>query len=130
MASRPSQRARVRELIGAFSFSPHWEEDVRSYSVYVIELDEAVWSCPKFRNENPRRDPHRPCAYVGMTGRTPEVRFSQHREGYKANRFVAEYGVRLLTGEGSTELTWEEAQLEEVGTAERLRREGWGVYQR
>ena len=103
---------------------------MRSYSVYVIELDEAVWSCPKFRDENPQRDPHRPCAYVGMTGRAAELRFEQHREGYRANRFAEQYGVRLLPHEGMTELTWEEAQRQEVHTAERLRREGWGVYQR
>jgi predicted GIY-YIG superfamily endonuclease len=34
--------------------------------------------------------------YVGETSRDPDLRFDQHKAGYKASRFVKRYGVRLL----------------------------------
>jgi len=34
--------------------------------------------------------------YVGKTGRKPEVRFQQHKDGYKASKYVKKYGIRLL----------------------------------
>lgn len=34
--------------------------------------------------------------YVGETSRDPDVRFDQHKAGYKASRFVHRFGVLLL----------------------------------
>ena len=34
--------------------------------------------------------------YVGRTARKPDVRFKQHKDGYKASKYVKKYGVRLL----------------------------------
>jgi hypothetical protein len=34
--------------------------------------------------------------YVGETSRDPDLRFDQHKAGYKASRFVRRYGVLLL----------------------------------
>ena len=34
--------------------------------------------------------------YVGRTARRPDARFQQHKEGYKASRYVKRFGVRLL----------------------------------
>lgn len=34
--------------------------------------------------------------YVGRTSRKPDVRFQQHKDGYKASKYVKKYGVRLL----------------------------------
>lgn len=34
--------------------------------------------------------------YVGETSRDPDLRFDQHKAGYKASRYVTRYGVRLL----------------------------------
>jgi hypothetical protein len=34
--------------------------------------------------------------YVGRTSHSPAVRFQQHKEGYKASRWVRKYGTRLL----------------------------------
>lgn len=34
--------------------------------------------------------------YVGETSRDPDVRFDQHKSGYKASRHVTRFGVRLL----------------------------------
>ena len=34
--------------------------------------------------------------YVGQTGRDPDLRFDQHKAGYKASGAVKRFGVRLL----------------------------------
>ncbi len=34
--------------------------------------------------------------YVGQTSRDPDLRFDQHKGGYKASRAVRRFGVRLL----------------------------------
>lgn len=34
--------------------------------------------------------------YVGETSRDPDLRFDQHKTGYKASRHVNRFGVRLL----------------------------------
>lgn len=54
--------------------------------VYVIELASAVGK---------RRDPRIPWVYVGCSARSPEVRFDQHKRGYKSARFVRRFGERL-----------------------------------
>src|SRR5688572_8099291 len=66
------------------------------HHVYVVLLDPAVLKLTKVRNENPRRDPKKPCLYVGMTGLKPEERFSNHKSGIKAARVVKRFGIRLL----------------------------------
>ena len=66
------------------------------HSVYVVLLNPAVGKLRKVRAENPRRDPKKPCVYVGMTGLPPEDRFANHKNGVKAAYVVMRYGVRLL----------------------------------
>lgn len=65
------------------------------HNVYVIELDARVWNERKLREANPRHDITKPCVYVGSTGLAPEQRFRNHKAGYKGNRFVERYGLRL-----------------------------------
>lgn len=65
------------------------------YSVYVIELDPEVLACRRFRAANPDWCDGKPCVYVGSSALTPEERFRQHLAGYKANRYVRQYGVKL-----------------------------------
>lgn len=98
--------------------------------VYVIELDREVLKERKFVRENPRRDPLRPCVYVGSTCLTPAERFRAHMRGHKANPFVYRYGVRLRPDlyEQYPELTREEAELSERELALTLRRQGYGVW--
>jgi len=43
---------------------------------------------------NPKRDPRKPCVYVGMTGLPIDHRFENHKNGYKAARLVRKYGKR------------------------------------
>lgn len=98
--------------------------------VYVIELDREVVTERRFVRENPRRDPAKPCVYVGSTCLTPEERFQAHMRGHKANPFVYRYGIRLrpdLYGQ-YPDLTRDEAELSERELALALRRQGYGVW--
>jgi hypothetical protein len=66
------------------------------HHVYVVLLDPAVLQEKKVLAANPRRDPAKPCVYVGMTGIPPSERFQNHQDGYKASHYVRKYGLRLL----------------------------------
>jgi hypothetical protein len=70
------------------------------HHVYVVELSRRVLDEPRFLKANPDYLAHhpdaKPCVYVGMTGLMPDERFDKHKAGIKANRFVREYGLRLL----------------------------------
>ena len=74
-------------------------------------------------------DPRRACRwglYVGETSRDPDLRFDQHKTGYKASRWVNRFGVRLLP-ELVTHLNplrrWEAVELE-AALADELARAG------
>jgi len=54
-----------------------------SHSVYVVLLEDRRRAC-------------RWGLYVGETSRDPDLRFDQHKTGYKASRWVNRFGVRLL----------------------------------
>ena len=84
-----------------------------SHSVYVVLLHNAD-----------RPDPFG--LYVGQTSRDPDLRFDQHKAGYKASRVVKRFGVRLLP-ELVTHLNpmrgWEAIELE-AALAEAFRAAG------
>ena len=102
-----------------------------TYNVYVIELSRDVLQHGKFIAANLYLRAGKPCVYVGSTYLTPEERFQQHLDGYKANRYVQEYGVRLLPrlyrslqGFKTREL----AEEAEAKRAESLRKRGYAVW--
>lgn len=66
------------------------------HNVYVVLLGSAVGQNRKVRAANPKRDPKKPCVYVGMTGLSPEERFANHKAGVKSAWVVKRYGLRLL----------------------------------
>ena len=66
------------------------------HNVYVILLSNAAAKHPSILRLNPKRQPSKPCVYVGMTGIPVEHRFENHKNGYKAARLVRKYGVRLM----------------------------------
>src|ERR1041384_59956 len=66
------------------------------HHVFGVLLDPCVAKNRKGLSENPRRDPAKPCLYVGMTGLQPEERFWNHKNGEKAARLVQKFGIRLL----------------------------------
>jgi hypothetical protein len=101
------------------------------YSVYVVELARGVLYERKFQKCNPNYNPERPCVYVGMTGLDPDVRFDKHKAGIQSNRYVREYGVRLLPAlyQAYNPMPYDAARDMEVELAIYLREQGFGVWQ-
>ena len=99
---------------------------------HLIELDRAVLKEKKFLEANPELDENKPCVYVGMTGRTPEERFEQHKRGYKYNKYAKKYGIRLKPRLFSSHnpMTYEEACDKEKEKARRLRNRAYAVWQK
>jgi hypothetical protein len=99
------------------------------YHVYVVLLDDRVGRIARVRLLNPKRDPGKPCIYVGMTGLDPAERLTNHLTGYKASRYARKYGIRLMPElyEDLNPLTYDEAVIAEAGLAGRLREEGYTV---
>ncbi len=73
------------------------------YSVYVIELSKRIFTeSAKFRADNPQFNGVLQCLYVGMTSKSPKIRFEQHKTGYRnrkghklSSNFVEKYGLYL-----------------------------------
>jgi hypothetical protein len=101
------------------------------YHVYVIELSKDVLHEGKFKKCNPDYVPGKPCVYVGMTGLDPDVRFDKHKAGIQANRYVQQYGLRLLPElyEVYNPMPYDGARDMEVELAIGLREAGYGVWQ-
>ena len=101
------------------------------YHVYVVELAPTGWREPSFRKANPDYLFVRPFVYVGMTGLDPDLRFDRHKAGVQANRFVRDYGLRLLPSlyEVYNPMPYEGAREMEVELAIGLREAGYAVWQ-
>jgi hypothetical protein len=104
-------------------------QPVLHHSVYVVLLDPAVGKIRKVRAENPKRDPKKPCVYVGMTGLTPEERFANHKAGIKDAWIVQRYGIKLMPELFAhlNPMPFEAATQMEKDLAEDLRRVGYTV---
>ena len=101
------------------------------HHVYVVELSDRVWNEPAFRRANPDYLFGKPLVYVGMTGLDPDLRFDRHKAGVQANRFVLQYGLRLIPQlyEVYNPMPYEAALEMEVELAIGLRAAGYGVWQ-
>jgi hypothetical protein len=101
------------------------------YNVYVVELSDAVWNVARFRAANPSYVLGRPFVYVGMTGLDPDLRFDRHKAGIQANRYVRDYGLRLLPQLYAVynPMPYDGARDMEVELAIALREKGYGVWQ-
>lgn len=101
------------------------------YHVYVVELADRVWNEARFRQANPEHRLGMPFVYVGMTGLDPDQRFDKHKAGIQANRYVLEYGLRLLPQLYAVynPMPYQAAREMEVELAIGLREAGYGVWQ-
>ena len=99
------------------------------HHVYVVLLNEAAAKDRKVRALNPKRDPKKPCVYVGMTGLLPEERFWNHKNGEKAARVVTRFGLKLLPELFAhlNPMPFEAAAQMERELAEDLRAQGYTV---
>ena len=101
------------------------------YSVYVIEMSPEVWDVARFRRANPDYVLGKPFVYVGMTGLDVDLRFDKHKAGIQSNRYVREFGVRLLPQlyKVYNPMPYEGARDMEVELGIGLREAGYGVWQ-
>lgn len=101
------------------------------YHVYVIELAPEVWDIGRFRRANPDYLMGKPFVYVGMTGLDPDQRFDKHKAGIQSNRYVRDFGLRLLPGLYAmyNPMPYEGAREMEVELGIGLREAGYGVWQ-
>lgn len=99
------------------------------HNVYVVLLKPAVARLRAVRLANPRRDPKKPCVYVGLTGLPPEERFANHLQGIKSSTVVQRYALRLLPElyHHLNPMPYEAALQMELDLAEDLRRLGYTV---
>lgn len=122
-----------RPLLLCFAASPVKRSPMprHHHHVYVVELSRQVLSEARFVKANPDYLGDKPCVYVGMTGQSPDVRFDKHKAGLKSNRFVREYGLRLMPElyECFNPMPYEAAREMEVELAIGLREEGYAVWQ-
>ncbi|HEY2045263.1 MAG TPA: hypothetical protein VGG93_01645 [Candidatus Udaeobacter sp.] len=99
------------------------------HNVYVVLLSDAVAKHPSVLRLNPKRDPLKPCVYVGMTGIPVDYRFENHKNGYKSAWVVRKYGVRLMSElyEHLNPMPFEAAVQMETELADDLRAAGYTV---
>jgi hypothetical protein len=104
------------------------EEDFH-HNVYVVLLKDAVAKHSSILRLNPKRDPLKPCVYVGMTGIPVDHRFENHKNGYKSAWVVRKYGLRLMPElfEHLNPMPFEAAVQMESELAEDLRAAGYTV---
>jgi hypothetical protein len=116
------ERRTFRKIRAATESSYH-------HHVYVVLLAAHALRDPRVRRANPKRDPGKPCVYVGMTGLTPEERFQNHKAGIKAARVVQRHGVRLMPELFAclNPMPFEAAATMERDLAEDLRSQGYTV---
>ena len=104
---------------------------MRQYFVYVIELDQSVADIKKFRAKNPNYVKGIACVYVGQSSRKPSLRFEQHKEGYKSNKYAKYYGIKLrpdLYEKYNPIPTRKDAEEIEEMLSKDLRKQGYGVW--
>ena len=83
------RRRTFRKIKAASSAAHH-------HHVYVVLLSPEAVNLPEIRAANPRRDPKKPCVYVGMSGLSPEERFANHKNRTKSSRAVELFGFALV----------------------------------
>ena len=109
-----------------------------SYRDYVIELSRRVFTeDAKFRAANPQFNGVLECLYVGMTSKTPQECFQQHKTGYRnaqghnlSSAIVKKYGryLRPSLYQAIGPMSREEVLEVEEGLALELRRKGYAVW--
>ncbi len=128
--ARPSERTRAFVACELKRKKPARQKDQGfHHNVYVVLLSDAVAKHPSILRLNPKRDPLKPCVYIGMTGIPVDHRFENHRNGYKSAWVVRKYGMRLMPElyEHLNPMPFEAAVQMESELAEDLRAAGYTV---
>lgn len=104
------------------------ERELR-YSIYVVLLDDYVGRLPQMRRRNPRRNPLKPCVYVGLTALRVDRRFDFRRATSEYEWRVRKFGVRLMPElyDSLHPMPCNQALLKAKELADDLRAKGFGV---
>src|SRR4029077_19614190 len=100
------------------------------YSVYVVLLNPEVLNIPQVRRRNPKRDPLKPCVYVGLSGLRVDRCFDFHMVDAIPDTWPSrKYGIRLMPElyEHLNPMPFEKAVHRAEKLAEDLRAEGYTV---
>ena len=100
------------------------------FSVYVVLLNPEVVNTPQIKRRNPKRDPLKPCVYVGLTGLRVDRYFDYRGVEAKPDRWpLCKYGIRLMSElyEHLNPMPFEKAVHRAEKLAEDLRAEGYTV---
>lgn len=99
--------------------------------LYAIRLDDAVLQKAKFKAKNPGYLSGKPCYYIGSSVHEPEIRFAQHKEGYRSSRIVRLHGLHVSKSKCKViEVGNREARdRKEHAYATELRAKGYGIWQ-
>ncbi len=110
----------------------------RIYQVYVIELSRKVFSeNARFRKANPQYNGVLECLYVGMTSKSPQERFLQHKGHILSKKgkdisasMVKKYGLYLRPSlyNHLAPMTKSEALDMESKLSEEFRRKRYAVW--
>lgn len=102
-----------------------------TFSIYVIELGSSACDDPTF--DHPRRDPAKPCLYVGSTAKAIAERYEDHDRGaWTQSRAVRKHGAGPLRpdlAQGKYPYSRDKAEEIEARLADSLRSQGYGVSQ-
>ena len=87
----------------------------------------------KFRKQSPHFLLGNRCFYVGQSAKKPEIeiRFEQHKEGYKSNSYARRFGTKLVPEfyeKYNPIPTRKDAEELEEYVALKLRKERFGVW--
>ena len=99
-------------------------------SVYVVLLNPEAANTPQIKRRNPKRDPSKPCVYVGLTGLRVNRYFDYRRfKATPATWALQKYGIRLMPKlyEHLNPMPFERAVHRVEKLAEDLRAEGYTV---
>lgn len=109
-----------------------------AYRVYVIELSKRAFTEDRrFREANPQFNGVLQCLYVGMTSKSPQERFRQHKSGARSAKghdlsaaIVKKYGLYLRPSlfEHIGPMSRAEALEVEKGLTRELRVKGYAVW--
>jgi len=112
----------------------------QKYCVYVIGLKPEVLKHKKFRIENPDYQEGKACYYVGSSSLSPEERAEQHRDAAvnkKGNRLYNTFAHTYFDGLRPSKYRniqpfaiMDDAKAAEKELAEKLRKKGFGVWQK
>lgn len=110
--------------------TPQRRGKTHGWTLYVIDLKKTVLERTPFADANPNYTERKPCVYVGLTAKTAEERYKEHKAGIRDGRFVKRYGKRVRVSDCRClrSMTRKRAEKKERAMASRLRDRGWGVW--